>query len=69
MMQPPDADTACRAFVFADTRDLHGPHAGQPLSAESLELLRRLAVCAQRLKSLDLPQGPLAPLPLAGLQT
>lgn len=61
-MQPPDADTACSAFAFADARDLHGPHAGQPLSAESLQMLRRLAVCAQRLQLLDLPQEPLARL-------
>jgi hypothetical protein len=66
-MQPRDAAAACGQFAFADARDLHGPYAGQPLSAESLELLRRLAVCAQRLKSLDLPQGPLAPFPVGGL--
>lgn len=66
-MQPRDVAAACGQFAFADARDLHGPCAGQPLSAESLELLRRLAVCAQRLKSLDLPQGPLAPFPVSGL--
>ena len=67
MTQPQEADTACNAFAFADARDLHGNPAGQPLSAESLQMLRRLAVCAQRLKSLDLPQGPLAPFPVGGL--
>lgn len=67
-MQPPDANAACRAFAFADARDLHGRHAGQPLSAESLQMLRRLAVCAQRLHFLDLPQRPLALTPMDGLQ-
>lgn len=62
-MQDRGCDTFAMEFVLQDARDLHGPHAGCPLSAESLFLLRRFAVCAQRLKSLHLPQGPLASLP------
>ena len=58
-----DPDTTARLPAFTDARDLHGPHAGLPLSDQSLLLLARLGVCAQRLKTLDLPQAPLAPLP------
>jgi hypothetical protein len=47
---------------FRDARDLHGPHAGQRLSSDSLALLDRLARCADRLKLLDLPvEAILAP--------
>jgi hypothetical protein len=57
MQDGSDNDTG--GFAFQDARDLHGAHAGLPLSAESLLLLWRLADCAQRLKALHLPLGPL----------
>jgi len=40
---------------FRDIRDVLGPHAGQPLSMESLSLLVRLERCADTLKLLDMP--------------
>lgn len=62
-MQDRGSDAVAGEFAFRDARDLHGPHAGLPISAESQVLLRRLAACAQRLKTLQLSQGPLEYLP------